>query len=154
MDYEIRKMIAEDKKEVLSMMKDFYSSDAVYSNGSETIFENDFQACINEDNMYLEGYVFCLAEEITGYAMIAKSFSTEFGKPCIWFEDLYLKTEHRGQGIIPYFIKYITDKYPQNVFRLEVENDNTHAVHVYKKRGFIELPYQQMIRINANLLQY
>ena len=31
-----------DKKEIIAMMKTFYSSDAVFTNGSEEIFENDF----------------------------------------------------------------------------------------------------------------
>lgn len=84
----------EDKVEVISMMKTFYSSEAVFTNGSDEIFEADFKACIN-NSPYLEGYVFTSDEIILGYAMLAKSFSTEFGKSCIWFEDLYLKPEFR-----------------------------------------------------------
>lgn len=37
--------------------------------------------------------------QIQGYAMAAKSFSTEFGRPCIWVEDLYIKEDFRGTGI-------------------------------------------------------
>ena len=95
----------EDKVEVISMMKTFYFSEAVFTNGSDEIFEADFKACIN-NSPYLEGYVFTSDEIILGYAMLAKSFSTEFGKSCIWFEDLYLKPEYRGQRIIPKFIRY------------------------------------------------
>ena len=43
--------------QILAMMKEFYVSDAVFTNGSDEIFENDFQNCVN-DNPYLEGYVF------------------------------------------------------------------------------------------------
>ena len=86
MDFEIRQMHINDKKEIIAMMKTFYSSDAVFTNGSEEIFENDFLNCIN-NSPYLEGYVFCSGVNILGYSMIAKSFSTEFGKPCLWFED-------------------------------------------------------------------
>ena len=60
--------------------------------GSEEIFENDVENCINE-NPYLEGYVFEENGVLLGYAMVAKSFSTEFGKPCMWIEDIYLKPE-------------------------------------------------------------
>lgn len=139
----IREMTSKDKLEVLSMMKEFYSSDAVSTNGSDEIFNNDFDNCIN-NNPYLKGFVFYSNNTIGGYAMIAKSFSTEFGKPCIWFEDLYLKPEFRGFGIIPSFIKYIKQNYPECIYRLEVEKENTHAVHVYKKQGFSELPYTEM----------
>ena len=102
----IRKMKFEDKSEILSMMKIFYSSELVFTNGSDEIFNKDFETCIN-NSPYLDGHVFTQDETIMGYAMIAKSFSTEFGKPCLWFEDLYLKPEFRGQKIIPQFIKYI-----------------------------------------------
>ena len=143
MDFEIRQIHINDKKEIIAMMKTFYSSDAVFTNGSEEIFENDFLNCLNS-SPYLEGYVFCSGVNILGYSMIAKSFSTEFGKPCLWFEDLYVKPEYRGNGIIPEFVEYIKQKYHDNIFKLEVEKENTHAVHVYKKKGFKELPYVEM----------
>lgn len=143
MHFSIRMFEPKDKSEILSMMKVFYSSDAVFTSGSDEIFEIDFENCLNE-NPYLEGYVFASNEKILGYAMLAKSFSTEFGKQCIWLEDLYLKSEFRGQGIIPKFIKYLEEKYKECIFRLEVENENTHAVHVYEKSGFSSLPYIEM----------
>lgn len=135
----------EDKVEILTMMKTFYSSEAVFTNGSDEIFEADFNTCI-DNSPYLEGYVFTSDEIILGYAMLAKSFSTEFGKSCIWFEDLYLKPEFRGQRIIPQFIKYIENLYQDSIFRLEAEKENTHACHVYKKQGFSELPYCEMVK--------
>ena len=75
MDFEIRQIHINDKKEIIAMMKTFYSSDAVFTNGSEEIFENDFLNCLNS-SPYLEGYVFCSGVNILGYSMIAKSFST------------------------------------------------------------------------------
>lgn len=143
MEYIIRRVNVCDKEEVLVMMRDFYSSDAVFTNGSDEIFENDFLNCVN-NSPYLEGYVFGRENKIFGYAMIAKSFSTEFGKPCIWLEDLYLKPQFRGMGIIPEFLDYVKQIYPNCVYRLEVETENAHAIHVYKKQGFEELPYVEM----------
>ncbi len=143
MQFEIRKMNIDDKSDVLSMMREFYSSDAVYTNGSDEIFENDIDNCINQ-SPYLDGFVFCKNEEILGYAMVAKSFSTEFGKKCLWLEDLYLKPEYRGFGIIPKFMEYIRKIYPNYLYKLEVESENTHAVYVYKKMGFKTLPYNEM----------
>ena len=75
----IRSMIASDRSEVISMMRVFYASPAVLSSGSEEIFSADFEACIGECP-FLEGYVFEDNGNIAGYAMLAKSFSTEFGK--------------------------------------------------------------------------
>lgn len=138
----IRLMKLEDKEEILSMMNVFYHSPAVHSNGFDEIYEEDFNQCIS-NNPYIEGYVF-EEEEIMGYAMIAKSFSTEFGKPCLWIEDLYMKENYRGKGLGKQFFDFIQDKYKDVVFRLEVEEDNEVAVHLYKKQGFEMLPYQEM----------
>ncbi len=139
----IRLMKNDDKAVVIEMMRTFYRSPAVLSDGSEEIFKNDVENCCN-DNPYLEGYVFVENNEICGYAMLAKSFSTEFGKPCIWIEDLYIKSEYRGKGGGKRFLNFAQEKYPNCVIRLEVEEYNSRAIHVYKECGFEELPYMEM----------
>ena len=143
MESKIRAMTAGDKASVLEMMRVFYASPAVLSNGSEEIFSNDIDACTT-DNPYLEGYVFEGECGIMGYAMMAKSFSTEFGRPCVWIEDLYIKDEHRGLGIGGSFLEFISDKYSASVLRLEAEEENEGAVRLYKKCGFSVLPYLEM----------
>ena len=142
-NFNIRKMQKEDREDIIKMMKIFYSSDAVFTNGSEEIFNNDFENCIN-NSPYLEGYVFYNEKELQGYAMIAKSFSTEFGKACYWIEDLYIKPKYRGLGIGTEFFSYLENLYPDVIFRIEVEEENERAVHVYKKCGFTTLPYAEM----------
>ena len=143
MDTRIRAMTVKDKPGVLEMMRTFYASPAVLSNGSEEIFQADIDACTS-DNPYLEGYILETQEDIQGYAMAAKSFSTEFGKPCIWIEDLYIKEPYRGQGIGKVLLDFIGDKYPNCLLRLEVEEENERAVRLYKKCGFEVLPYVEM----------
>lgn len=140
----IRFMELQDYDEVVSMMKVFYSSEAVSTNGSMEIFRHDFELCVSDDP-YTEGYVFELENVICGYGMLAKSYSTEFGRHCIWMEDIYIKPEFRGMQIAQRFIELVKEKYSDCVIRLEVEPENTHAVHVYEKKGFHLLPYSQMI---------
>ena len=139
----IRKMIENDRNCVIDMMRLFYASPALLSNGSEEIFTADVDNCVGE-SPYVEGYIFENEKEIQGYAMVAKSFSTEFGKPCIWIEDLYLKQEYRGFGIGSYFLKYIEEIYPEAILRLEVEAENERAIKVYQKCGYEVLPYMEM----------
>ena len=143
MNSTIRIMTLQDKPDILEMMRVFYASPAVFSNGSEEIFSKDIDNCVN-NNPYLEGYVFEDSKEIQGYAMVAKSFSTEFGKPCIWIEDLYIKEKYRGFGIGERFMQFITEKYTDCIFRLEVEEENEKAVRLYEKCGFTVLPYMEM----------
>ncbi|MBQ8301953.1 MAG: GNAT family N-acetyltransferase [Clostridia bacterium] len=143
MESKIRYMEEKDRPQVLEMMRVFYASEAVFTNGSEEIFNTDIDNCTN-DNPYIEGYVFENDNRIQGYAMLAKSFSTEFGKPCIWIEDIYIQEEYRGLGIGSLFLNLIEDKYPNSLFRLEVEVENKRAINVYKKCGYDVLPYMEM----------
>ena len=116
----IRLMKEQDKNEVIEMMTVFYASEAVSTNGSREIFESDFNNCINSCP-YLEGYVFEENDNICGYAMVAKSFSTEFGKPCIWIEDLYIKEEYRHKKLGSLFFDFLKDNYKDTIQRLEVD---------------------------------
>lgn len=140
---EIKPITHETAAEVLEMMRIFYASEAVFTNGSEEIFRRNVELCTNGDP-YIEGYVFEENETVLGYAMAAKSYSTEFGKHCIWIEDLYLKPEHCGKGTGSEFLRFIEEKYPGCLLRLEVETENERAVHVYRKNGFDVLPYTEM----------
>lgn len=109
----IRMMTAQDAPAVLEMMRVFYASPAVLSNGSEEIFQNDVAECVS-GSPYLEGYVFEENGQLQGYAMVAKSFSTEFGKRCIWIEDLYtnfnLQIENERTSQLPLYPPQRRDK--------------------------------------------
>ena len=143
----IRLMKEQDKNEVIEMMTVFYASEAVSTNGSREIFESDFNNCINSCH-YLEGYVFEENDNICGYAMVAKSFSTEFGKPCIWIEDLYIKEEYRHKKLGSLFFDFLKDNYKDTIQRLEVDKNNVFAIKAYKKNNFEEVDYLQFIRKN------
>ncbi len=136
----IRPMKKSDTSEIIEMMQVFYNSDAVITNGSREIFENDIKNCI-DDCPFLEGYVFCKNNTILGYAMVSKSFSTEFAKPCIWIEDLYVKPKFQRKGIAKSFFEFIEQKYPNHLFKLEVEETNKNAICAYQKCGFENLDY-------------
>ena len=143
----IRLMKEQDKNEVIEMMTVFYASEAVSTNGSKEIFESDFNNCINSCP-YLEGYVFEENDNICGYAMVAKSFSTEFGKPCIWIEDLYIKEEYRHKKLGSLFFDFLKENYKDTIQRLEVDKNNVFAIKAYKKNNFEEVDYLQFIRKN------
>lgn len=142
----IKLMDSSHKLDVKEMMRVFYNSSAVYTNGSDEIFENDIENCI-KSSPYLEGYVFEGENGLCGYGMLAKSFSTEFGRKCIWIEDIYVKDEFRGQGIGKEFISFVKEKYRGCALRLEVEDYNERAISLYRKMGFDTLPYMEMIEL-------
>ena len=139
----IEVMTEQNSGEVLAMMRVFYASPAVSTNGSEEIFRADLARCLGGD-ADLEGYMLIEDGATAGYAMVSRSFSTEFGKPCIWIEDLYLKPEYREKGFGTQFLRFLTARCPDAILRLEVEAENRCAVHTYRKNGFSELPYLEM----------
>jgi GNAT superfamily N-acetyltransferase len=139
-------MEAPDKVSVIVMMRRFYASEAVHTNGSEEVFNNDVDACVS-DNPFASGYVFMREDgSICGYAMLAHSYSTEYGRPVIWIEDLFLEDDARGKGISDMLFDHVREKYPDHIHRLEVEDTNLRAIRTYKKNGFTTLPYAEMIR--------
>ena len=143
----LRHMEERDRAQVLDMMRVFYSSEAVLTNGSEEIFSSDISECLS-DSPFAEGFVFTDAdgEHLLGYAMLAHSFSTEYGMHCVWIEDVYLKEEARGKGLASEFFDHINAVYPDALHRLETEPENLYALEVYKSKGFSEMPYTELYR--------
>ena len=145
-NYSLRPMEASDKTEVIRMMRGFYASEAVHTNGSEKVFNNDVDACVS-DNPFASGYVFTREDgSICGYSMLAHSYSTEYGRPVIWIEDLFIEDDARHKGLSDMLFDLVKEKYPDHIHRLEVEETNLRAIRTYKKNGFTTLPYAEMIR--------
>ena len=137
-------MQRDDGNVVIDMMRKFYSSPAVMTNGSEKIFAANVENILS-GSPYVEGFVFADGKEIIGYGITAHSYSTEFGGECIWIEDIYIEPEYRGRGVGTQFINYVKGLYPDKIFRLEAEEDNSAALRIYKRHGFKELPYLEMV---------
>ncbi|MCI5856245.1 MAG: GNAT family N-acetyltransferase [Agathobacter sp.] len=142
----IRKMKQNDAAEVYEMMRVFYDSPAVFHTSSDTVLKKDIEDCIG-DTPFVEGFVFEEDGILLGYAMTAPSYTTEYGGPCIWLEDLYIKPEYRHMGLGTKLFAYLEQQYPDAVrFKLEVEQENEHAIAVYKKNGYGISPYFEMTR--------
>lgn len=138
----IRNFKKEDRSIIFKMMREFYDSDAVLLTPTDEVLYRDIDDCLS-DMPLIEGYVFDENDKILGYAMVAKSYSTECGGLCIWVEDLFIKSEYRGLGIGSSFFKFIEEKYKGQAvrFKLEVEEENQMAIAVYEKRGYGRLDY-------------
>ena len=140
----IRKMQRDDSEIVIDMMRKFYTSSAVATNGSEEIFAANIANCLS-GSPYVAGFTFVEGGKIIGYGITAHSYATEFGGECIWIEDIYIEPEYRGRGVGTKFIRYVKELYPDKIFRLESEKDNSAALNLYKRLGFKELPYLELV---------
>ena len=138
----IRDLEARDREEVFKMMRVFYDSEAVLYTAPDEILYKDIDDCLS-DLPFIEGYVFEEEGKLVGYAMAAKSYTTEYGGRLIFIEELYVKEEYRGLGIGSSFFNFIEEKYKGLAvrYKLEVEEENQNAISVYKKRGYNKLGY-------------
>ena len=128
----IRKMRSEDKKTYMEMAREFYHSDAVLHPVPDTYFERTADEALRSD-VYAEIFLFECENEAAGYGLIAK---------------VYVREAFRSKGIGREFFAYL-DKVKGSAvtrMRLEVEEDNTRAVALYKKLGYKPLEYAQMIK--------
>lgn len=144
MEIAIRKIQRGDAEAVIDMMRKFFSSPATITNGSEKIFAANVKNILSGSTC-AEGFVFVDGEKIIGYAITAKSYSTEFGGECIWIEDIFIEAEYRGQGIGSKFIRRVKELYPDKILRLEAEADDKKLLNFYNRFGFKELPYLEFV---------
>ena len=144
MEIAIRKMQRGDEKFVIDLMREFFNSPATITNGSEKIFAANVKNCL-DDSICAEGFVFVDGEKIIGYAITARSYSTEFGGECIWLEDIFIKENYRGCGVGTKFIQHVKKLFPDKILRLEAEPDDVKLLNFYKRFGFKELPYLEFV---------
>ncbi|MBR7037707.1 MAG: GNAT family N-acetyltransferase [Oscillospiraceae bacterium] len=139
-------MCANDRAVVLGMMRDFYDSPAVDHTAPDATLEKDIDDCLS-DLPYLNGFIMERDGQIVGYAMIAVSYTTEYGGICIWVEDLYLQPAYRHCGIGGELLTFLESQYPDAVrFKLEVEPENAAALQCYEKHGYSVSPYSLMTK--------
>ena len=134
-----------DKELFLAMSREFYDSDAVFHNIPERYHQAAFEELMRSTD-YAEGFLLEQDGQACGYALLAKSFSREAGGIVIWIEELYLRPQARGKGLGGFFFDWLTQNRPAARYRLEVEPENEGAVRLYRRKGFLPLPYGQMTR--------
>lgn len=143
--FNIREIKKADQDYLLAMMMEFYMSPAVIHKPDIALLKRDIEASFAYD-IPLICYIFEVDDSIVGYSMIVKSFSTEYGLPCIWLEDLYIKPKYRNRGIGREYFSFLRKTYPQDQYRirLEVAKDNEDAKRFYKNNKLEEIEYLQM----------
>ena len=139
----IRRAVEADRADILRMMGDFYSSDAVMAPVPEENFTRTFDECL-KSSVYADLLVCEAGGEVCGYALTAKTYSNEAVGRVLWIEELYVSPECRGRGAGHELLKALLSA-DCTRFRLEVEKENEGAVRLYESLGFRFFEYDQMV---------
>ncbi|MBQ6381551.1 MAG: GNAT family N-acetyltransferase [Clostridia bacterium] len=142
---QFRKLEAGDKATYFSLASAFYQSEAVLHPVPIQNIENTFEELVRSDT-YIECQLCEEAGEAIGFLLVAKTFSQESGGMVTWIEELFLKEAYRGAGRGREMMAFIEATYPCSRFRLEAEPDNEKAIRLYKRLGYVPLPYVQYVK--------
>lgn len=142
----IRELRKEDRDVFISMVKEFYTSEAVLHSIPETNIIKTFNEVI-ASSPYAKAYIIEENNKTAGYGLIALSYSNEAGGLVVWLEEIYIKEDHRGMGLGSKFLDFIYEEFSGKAarFRLEICKGNKSAQKLYNRKGYIELDYMQMI---------
>ncbi|SCY00106.1 GNAT family N-acetyltransferase [Alkaliphilus peptidifermentans] len=142
----IRELRIEDKALFISMVKDFYESEAVLHNIPIENTINTFNE-INSSSPYIKGYLMEDQGEAAGYGLVSFTYSNEANGLVVLIEELYIRENFRGLGFGGKFIDFIIMEFSSQAkrFRLELSKKNKSAEKLYLRKGFIPLEYNQMI---------
>ena len=143
--YTIRKITSADETDFMEMSREFYASDAVLHEIDPAFHRAAFEELMRSD-AYLEAVIFTVGKVPAGYALLNKTFSREAGGITVWLEELYLRPAYQGKGIGSGFFRWMEAHFPAARYRLEVEPDNRRAAALYRRMGYSELPYLQMVK--------
>lgn len=141
-----RDITMKDYDLIMPMVQDFYHSDAVLHPVDPAILERSFQAAADHGEDLLRGVLISDGDQSAGYLYITQCYSAEVGGRCVFLEEIYLKPDFRGKGLGGQILSWIEEQYPTaRRFRLEVNDVNEGAVHLYAKHGYQYLRYDQMV---------
>ena len=95
----IRKIEKDDKELFLRLTRAFYASPAVLHSVPDSYHTAVFEEMMRSD-VYAEGY-FLLADDgtVSGYALLAKTYSHEAGGLVVWIEEIYTAPKRAEKGL-------------------------------------------------------
>lgn len=134
-----------DRELYLQMSRAFYRSDAVLHPVPDEYLIRAFEEMMRSE-AYMTGLIFELDGRPAGYALLCKTYSQEAGGLAVWVDEVYVRPEFQGRGLGSALFEALPELVPAARYRLEIEPDNVRAEKLYRRMGFEELPYKQMVR--------
>lgn len=143
---QIRTFLPQDKKDILALVEDFYTSPAFLHQIPVQNFAAAFDEMAADRGLY-RGLAILDETGLCGYCQLTFSMSTEAGGMVVWVEELYLTPPCRGKGYGSSVLQFIKSEYAGRAarIRLEVTAANPRARTLYEREGFTVLDYTQMV---------
>lgn len=120
-----------------------------------TATENDIKETIFSPGSHVKVFVAeNIEDEICGFALIFKTYSTFKAKTNFYIEDLFVFPEHRNSGIGSFLFNYIKEyAEKQGASKVEwyVNNSNQGAIDFYQKIGAKKLDYKSIYYLETKL---
>lgn len=98
---------------------------------NEMVLEIDPNYKFDATNPFFKCIIYTIDDKIVGflkYSLIYENIEIDY---------IYVDKEYRGRSIATSMIKHIENNNVQNI-SLEVNENNTSAINLYKKNGFVE----------------
>lgn len=107
------------------------------------------------ENAHAEVIIATLNETPVGFALFFHNFSTFYGRPGIYLEDLFVRPEARGQGIGQKMLGYLAKLAKErncNHLKWSVLDWNEDAIGFYKRIGAVALDEWTVFRVTGDAL--
>jgi GNAT superfamily N-acetyltransferase len=153
-DFTIRDAAAADADRLIALIREL----ATYEKLEHLVVNSadELRRWIFTDSPVAGAFVAEIADEIVGYAIYFRTFSTFLGKPGFWMEDLYVRPEQRGSGIGKALLRRLASAaLEKGHARVEwaVLDWNQPAIDFYESIGAQLMPDWRMCRLTGDKLE-
>lgn len=141
----IRKITKADREKYLEFSKIFYDSSAVDAPIPESHRIAAFEEMAASQERLVGVFLECDGKPV-GYGLASKMYSQEAGGIQLWLEELFVLPEYRSRGLGREFFAYMESLPNVARMRLEYDKGNVRAVALYRKLGYVDMPYGQLVK--------
>ena len=153
-NYNIRLAGVDDLSEIFVLIKELADYERLLDQVIAT--EELLEETLFGENSNVEVLLACDENQILGFALYFRTFSTFLGRPGIYLEDLFVREFARGKGIGEALLRRIArSTLEMGGGRLEwsVLDWNESAISFYKKIGAVPLDGWTTFRLNRETLE-
>lgn len=150
---EVRKATQED----LAVLVEFTAREAEASEGQakdRALLEKGVRAALQDASIAMYWLLVDGANRPVGNISALKEWSDWHAGYYWWIQSMYLVPEQRGQGHMSLLLEAVETEMQRQgglELRLYVNRRNARAIRAYEKTGFVNAPYQIMVKENKEL---